>query len=83
MNIIKGFNMDLDTLKNIINEYTGIPATQIDGSLTLDNKSGLDSFGLVAMIVDIENKFNITIPDEQLNCFKKLQDLIEYINKKV
>ena len=49
--------------------------------MSLQGDIGLDSFGLISMICQIERNFNIRIPDYEMANFVKLTDLILYIQK--
>ena len=67
-----------EDLLAICNKYITIDAEQSDVDLTL---LGMDSFSFIKIIVDIEDKYNILIPDEQLmvgqlNTFNKLYEAI-------
>lgn len=67
-----------EDLLAICNKYITIDAEQSEVDLTL---LGMDSFSFIKIIVDIEDKYNILIPDEQLmvgqlNTFNKLYEAI-------
>lgn len=69
----------MDEIKSIINEYTGIPVNEIDENMSLNNQIGLDSFALISMIVEIEDRFNTSIPDYELAKFQTLSDIATYL----
>ena len=46
-------------------------------------EQSIDSLDLVNIYLLLEEKFNIKIPDEDLNQVETVNDIIEYINKKV
>ena len=69
----------MDTLKDIISEYLGIPQNEIDINMSLSNEIGLDSFGLISLINAIETTFSVSIPEYELNTFQSLNDLAGYI----
>lgn len=69
----------MDTLKDIISEYLGIPQNEIDINMSLSNEIGLDSFGLISLINAIETTFSVSIPEYELNTFQTLNDLAGYI----
>lgn len=66
-------------LKNIISDYIEIE-DDFSPSMSLQGDIGLDSFGLIAMISQIEHNFNIRIPDYELANFLQLSDLVKYIH---
>jgi|GEM_PF-4706623 len=71
--------MEIDRLKSIINEYTGIPVNEIDAEMSLRSDMALDSFQIIAMIASIENEFHIVIPEFDIVEFETLRDLADYI----
>ena len=70
----------MDKLKNIITKYMDIPV-KIDENMSICSDLGIDSFSLISMIVEIEESFNVEIPEYELNKFQTLNDLLGYISK--
>ena len=70
----------MDKLKNIITKYMDIPVN-IDENMSICSDLGIDSFSLISMIVEIEESFNVEIPEYELNKFQTLNDLLGYISK--
>jgi acyl carrier protein len=73
--------MDIDRLKSIINEYTGIPVHEIGADMSLRGDMALDSFQIIAMIASIENEFRIVIPEFDIVEFETLKDIADYISE--
>ncbi len=73
--------MDIERLKSIINEYTGIPVNEINADMSLRGDMALDSFQIIAMIASIENEFHINIPEFDIVEFETLKDLADYISR--
>ena len=71
----------MDKLKNIITKYIDVPIN-IDENSSISTDLGIDSFSLISMIVEIEECFNIQIPDYELGKFQTLNDLYSYISSK-
>lgn len=69
----------MDKLKQIISEYVDVPMDQIDDNMSLKNDIGIDSFGLISMLCEIEESFDIDIPESELSNFQTLQDMYSYI----
>ena len=69
----------MDKLKNIISQYVDVKPEQINDNMSLNSELGLDSFSLISMLVDIEESFNVEIPDHVLPNFQTLNDLYTYI----
>ena len=66
-------------LENIISDYVELE-NGFDPSMSLQGDIGLDSFGLISMVSQIESNFNIRIPDYELGNFLQLSDLVKYIH---
>ncbi len=54
---------------------------KIEQSLIEDLKA--DSLDVVALIMDLEQEFDIQIPDEDLMNIKKVSDIVAYIEARV
>jgi acyl carrier protein len=65
-----------ELLGNII----GPKPAQIDRELRLD-KLGLDSLAKIDLAVAAEDRFGVAIPDEDLERFVVLGDLLEYVQR--
>lgn len=70
----------MNKLKEIISEYTGVEPKDIDDKMSLSGDIGLDSFSLISMICDIENSFNVNIPESEIPKFQTLNDLYHYLD---
>lgn len=70
----------MNKLKAIISEYTGVESKDIDDKMSLSGDIGLDSFSLISMICDIENSFNVSIPESEIPKFQTLDDLYKYLD---
>ena len=69
----------MDKLKNIITKYIDIPV-QINENMSINSDLGIDSFSLISMIVEIEESFNVNIPEYELGKFQTLNDLYSFIS---
>ncbi len=69
----------MNKMKHIISEYVDIPEDNIDMGMSLQGDIGLDSFSLISMLVEIENEFEIEIPEYELRNFQTLGDMYAYI----
>ena len=69
----------MDEIKSIITEYTGIPTNQISEDMSLSSEIGLDSFAIVSMIADIEDRLHVTIPDYEIPSFQTLSDIANFV----
>lgn len=71
----------MNKLKEIISEYTGVEAKKIDENMSLAGDIGMDSFSIISMICEIEESFNVSIPESEINNFQTLKDLYAYLEK--
>ncbi len=67
-------------LEEIVADYVEVE-DGFNGEMSLNGDMGLDSFGLISMVNQIEKHFNIRIPDYELPKFLQLNDLVQYIRK--
>ena len=68
-------------LAELVNEVTGIDAddVQLDKSFTED--LDIDSLSMVEVVVAAEEKFGVTIPDDEVKNLKTVGDAVGYIEK--
>ncbi|MBO4306769.1 MAG: acyl carrier protein [Bacteroidales bacterium] len=65
----------------IIEEKLGISSADITPEKSLVNDLGADSLDSVELIMSIEQKFDISIPEEAAEEIKTVGDIIEYVKK--
>ncbi|MBP5547669.1 MAG: acyl carrier protein [Bacteroidales bacterium] len=66
----------------VIEERLGVAASEITPEKSLVNDLGADSLDSVELIMSIEQKFNISIPEEASENIKTVGDIIEYVKGK-
>jgi len=54
---------------------------QLSSSLTDDLE--MDSFMAIEMLFQLEDQYGIEIPDEQIQAFKTVADIVEYMEKRL
>jgi acyl carrier protein len=59
----------------------GLQESEITDEASFIKDLGADSVDLVELVMDIENKFGITIPDHEVENFTTAGSLIEYVNR--
>ena len=66
-------------LAEIVNEETGVEVedVQLDKSVTED--LDIDSISMMTIVVNAEEKFEVTIPDEEVKNLKTVGDAVEFI----
>ena len=67
-------------LAEIVNEETGLEteAVQLDKSFTED--LDIDSISMMTIVVNAEEKFDVTIPDEEVKNLKTVDDAVTFID---
>lgn len=66
----------------IISKLTKIAEDTIDKNSSVHfTESGIDSFALVEIVFEIENKFEISIPQDSLISVKNVDDLVKLVAK--
>ena len=63
----------------IIEERLGVAASDITPEKNLVNDLGADSLDSVELIMSIEQKFDISIPEEAAENIKTVGDIINYV----
>ena len=51
--------------------------------LNLKEELGVDSVDLMEFIINLEEAFDIEIPDEDMDNFKTISDVVDYIHEKL
>ncbi|EFA89446.1 MULTISPECIES: acyl carrier protein [Peptoniphilus] len=73
--------MTFDKIKNIIVENLGVSPEEVKLDSLLSDDLGADSLDAVEISMAIEEEFGIDIPDEVLEKFKKVSDIVNFVDK--
>ena len=68
-----------EEISAIIEERLGVAASDITPEKNLINDLGADSLDSVELIMSIEQKFGITIPEDAAENIKTVGDIINYV----
>jgi acyl carrier protein len=71
----------LNALAQIVNEVTGIPASQVQPAKSFVDDLDIDSLSMVEIATMAEDTFGVSIPDSELKNLKTVADVIAYIGK--
>lgn len=66
-------------IKEIITTQLGCATERITSELSFENDLGADELDMITIIMDVEGKFNIEIPDTAASQIFTVGDLIKYI----
>ena len=72
---------NLEKLSTIIADQLGIDESAITEDTTLEDL-GADSLALVELVMSVEEEFDIQIEDEDMEKFKTVGDVLDYIESK-
>ena len=67
------------TVKEILAKQLSMDVAKINADARLVEDLGLDSFGSVETAFELEDKFNIKIPDQAIYNAKTVKDIVDYI----
>ena len=64
-------------------ENLGVSKEQVTRQTSFTEDLGADSLDIVEMVMELEEEFEITIPDEQAEKIKTVGEAIDYIQKEI
>lgn len=70
-------------INRILTQKLGVNEQKVTPNANIINDLGADSLDQVEVVMDLEDEFDIEIPDEDLDNFKTVQDIYDYIQKKM
>jgi acyl carrier protein len=72
-----------ERLANIISSKTKVKKEEIRLESDFELDLNLDSLDIVEIVMAIEDEFNITISDDDIQKLKTVKDAVEYIQNKI
>ena len=70
-------------IKEAIVEKLGVEESKVTPNASFINDLGADSLDTVELIMELENRFNIQIPDEDQEKIQTVGDAVSYVKSKV
>jgi acyl carrier protein len=67
----------------IVCENLGVNKEQVTRSTSFTEDVGADSLDIVELVMELEEEFEITIPDDQAEKIKTVGEAIDYIEKEI
>ena len=74
--------MIFEKVKAIVAEQLGAEAEDITLETSMMKDLDADSLDAVEIIMELEDEFDMEIPDEDAESFKSIGDIVEYIESK-
>jgi len=74
--------MNFEKVRDIISKQLDIDASIIKMDSRLIDDLKADSLDIVELIMDLEQEFNIEIPDEELPKVQTVADIVGYLDRK-
>ncbi|MEZ0580459.1 acyl carrier protein [Nocardioides sp. MH1] len=68
-------------LADIVNEVAGVDADDVQLDKSFVDDLDVDSLSMVEVVVEAEEKFGVTIPDDQVKNLKTVGDAVAYIER--
>ncbi|WP_327139471.1 meromycolate extension acyl carrier protein AcpM [Nocardia sp. NBC_01327] len=68
-------------IAEIVEEVTGIEASEVTIEKSFVDDLDIDSLSLVEIAVQLEDKYGIKIPDEDLTSLRTVGDAVAYVQK--
>ncbi|MFB8004521.1 meromycolate extension acyl carrier protein AcpM [Nocardia sp. NPDC056000] len=68
-------------IAEIIEEVTGIEASEVTIEKSFSEDLEIDSLSLVEIAVQLEDKYDVKIPDEDLASLRSLGDAVDYVQR--
>lgn len=70
----------LTGLAELVNEETGIAADTVTADKSFTDDLDIDSISMMTIVVNAEEKFDVKIPDSEVENLKTVQDAIDFID---
>jgi len=72
----------LEELKKMICNYVSADESEIDENTNLRSELAMSSLDLITLAVEVEETYNIELPNEDISGITTLGDLMKYISVK-
>ena len=72
-----------ERVKSIIVEQLGVDEDEVTLEASFTDDLGADSLDIVELVMELEEEFDIQIPDDQAEKIKTVGEAIDYIEKAI
>lgn len=73
--------MIFEKVKEIVSNILGVDAEEVTMESSFMDDLGADSLDVVELIMDLQDEFNLEIPDEEAEKIHTVGDVVEYIKE--
>lgn len=73
--------MTFDKLKSLLANQLSIDENNIKMESRIIDDLGADSLDMVEMVMELENEFGITVPDEKTQELKTVADIVKFVDE--
>jgi acyl carrier protein len=70
----------LSGLADLVNEETGIPATDVTPEKSFVEDLDIDSLSMMTIVVNAQDQFRVEIPDDEVGKLKTVADAVTFIS---
>ena len=71
----------LSRLTGVIQEIICDDSVEITEESSLVDELGIDSLEAMELMMEVENEFDVTIPESEIGNFSKVKDFIDYLEQ--
>ncbi|MBP5267421.1 MAG: acyl carrier protein [Ruminococcus sp.] len=75
-------NMVFDKIREIIVEQLDVDEDKVTTDASITEDLGADSLDVVDLVMNIEESFDLEIPDEEVENIKTVGDIVKFIEAK-
>jgi acyl carrier protein len=69
------------TLADIVEEFMGLSADEVQPDAHLIDDLGIDSLSMVEIILSVRDRLGVDIPDEDLAGLQTVRDVVGYVRR--
>ena len=71
----------LEGLAEIVNEETGLDTASVEMDKSFTEDLDIDSLSMMTIVVNAEEKFGVSIPDDEVKNLKTVGDAVSFIER--